>query len=269
MNSKIFMITLVILMSSSLWLSACENSDDEFSKVWTPIIAYLETGKSFAIIDASVDINEWYKQEIAHITKDFEDNKSRGIEKKKFFHDAITEKNKSIVPQGLTRGSNHRRDAEDALRFVMEKSVSAPKNIANFEEGDQIGFCFGRALMLHYLLLRAGVLPKDLAKIFAVGTFNVGDQFWRFHVAVMVNAEEGLLIVDPLYGNVATLDEWTSNVSSLDINYPYPRARFYITDAKKFMPQAGVYDLSLMGTPALKAYFFALGREIHDLEFKE
>jgi hypothetical protein len=133
------------------------------------------------------------------------------------------------------------------------------ENPENYKEGGQVGFCFGRALYLHYLLLKSGVPQNELAKIFVLGELKFGDTFWRFHVALMVRDKaQGFLVVDPLVGEVIGYREWMEKNAAYDVKAPNGRSRFYVTDARKFMPAFGEYDAAQLKEPVLRKYFEGL-----------
>lgn len=150
--------------------------------------------------------------------------------------------------------------AEAVLNTIATHPVTSPSNAHQYDKGEQIGFCFGRALAVHYLLLKAGVSPCDIFKIFAMGALMVHHQIWHFHVAVVVrDAEHGLFVVDPSFAQVLSITVWMKEVERYDMKYPHPTTKFYMTDPRKFLPSPGPYDAAIMGGPLLCDYFTLLG----------
>ncbi len=152
--------------------------------------------------------------------------------------------------------TTYRRQAEIVLASVTQHPVAGIAATAPRERSGEIGYCFGRALLAHYLLLKAGVPSSDLIKVFALGELMMQGQFWRFHVAVGVrDATHGFLMVDPLHPMVLPVAEWLKRTAGYDIKQPLSRVRFYPTDPRKFLPAFGVYDLKQLKEPHLRAYF--------------
>jgi hypothetical protein len=243
----------------------CENTRnkrshvDEFRQIWSRAIAVLNQGSEDGMLLRD-DLKRMYADELAAIEEQWLAKTNAPMNKHAFFHAHVAQANERSLAGLSTHAA---RDSEliaaDVLAEVEAHPVASSSSVKNYKGGDQIGFCFGRALLVHYLLLKAGVAPRDITKIFALGEFLVGGQFWHFHVAVMIN---GSVVVDPLYGEPASLDAWLKNVAGLDIKRPMSRARFFVTDARKFMPTSGAYEIDLLSPPELKPYFLDLGRSL-------
>lgn len=156
---------------------------------------------------------------------------------------------------------------ELAAKIISETRQNPVANLAsvkNYEQGGQIGFCFGRALLVHLLLRQAGVKQAHLAKIFNVGQLLVEKQLWQFHVAVMIrDSKAGYLVVDPMHSKPLAYQEWIAINSAYDIKGKYSRARFYITEARKFLPNYPDYSLTQLEDPALKPYFDDLFKSLN------
>ncbi len=128
----------------------------------------------------------------------------------------------------------------------------------------EIGYCFGRALLAHWELLRAGVPQSEIVKVFAMGDLNLEGQFWKFHVATGVRDRgHGLLMIDPLQSKVLPIEEWVVRVQDYDVKRPFSRIRFYLTDPRKFLPSGGMYGLNELNDPILHAYFARLGKSLN------
>lgn len=146
--------------------------------------------------------------------------------------------------------------AQNIIDAVEANPVTSSQAVYDFEDGSQIGFCFGRALVIHHMLLKAGVKQEDMRKVFAVGELMFSNQMWNFHVAVMLRDAGGAwMVVDPLQQSPMPLSEWSAAVSSYDIKNPFPRVRYYIADVRKFVPGGGIYNREALAHVSLSAYF--------------
>lgn len=180
-----------------------------------------------------------------------------------FFHEQIQKLNEKTLSQLEAAAKSHkelpkdfRKAAELALDKIHQNPVLSLDGIMNYPDARQIGFCFARALLLHYFLLQEGVGPENLAKIFVLGQLRVQKQFWNFHVAILVrDSKSGFLVVDPLHPKALEYKQWMSIKAGYDIKSPLSRARFYITDARKFMPAFAAYSQEHFEIPVLKNYF--------------
>lgn len=260
-----------------VWLVSCAQirtkKIDEFRTLWWPILTYLDQVSPRAET-LTLDLANKYKQEIkdigARCPQNLHDKNHRREQHACFYHEI--EKLNALEMKGLEDESRARKsfldNAKEVLSAVEDHSMASSKRVFAYQEGGQIGFCFGRALLVHYLLLKAGVPNQDILKIFALGDFLLGGQVWRFHVAVMVREGQGYLVVDPLYGEVADSKDWMSNIASLEIKHPFSRARFFITDPRKFMPESGKYTVESLSQPELKSYFRDLAMEISPINLR-
>lgn len=274
---------LLLSTMVSLWLLGCagivqkKSSGEDFARMWSPIISYLnqEPGAQNEIIGyPSEDLMLKNEAEIKSIEDSWrklsrKDPVNELKQKNQFFHHEVSTLNQATL-EPITR-KNHQSEpplkdyqaiAKEILKAIESSTVASSKNVHVYDQGDQIGFCFGRALLVHYLLLKAGVPQKDMFKIFALGDLLVGGQFWRFHVAVVVRGHAGFMVVDPLAGVPMVVSDWVAEVSRLEVKSPLHRARFYVTDPRKFLPASGIYQLSSLLEPELKLYFQNLGAEI-------
>lgn len=183
-----------------------------------------------------------------------------------FFHQEIQALNAptlAALDKAPKTTADHRKAADAALARVAANPVAKLESIQSYDQGGQVGYCFGRALLVHLFLRQAGVPQADIAKIFTVGELMVERQLWRFHVAVMVrDAAAGYLVVDPLQGKVLPYGEWVQANALYDIKGKLSRARFYVTDPRKFLPSFGAYDVKRFDEPALKRYFDDLGKSL-------
>ncbi len=276
----------VLCFSSILWilLLSCslkntKDDDNDFDALWRPIIQRLNENpknQSSLLLSPATDLLEQNRLELAEINaewllshrRDLDKNELRKKENK-FFFDHVYALNEKLTltleerAKSEPEHKNYRALAEKILLSIESNPVSSSAGTYAFEMGEQIGFCFGRALLAHYLLLKSGVPEDDILKIFSIGELKVHRQFWNYHIAIMVrDSEEGFIVVDPLQSQIIGYHEWIANNHRYAVKYPMSRVRFYVSDPRKFMPTAGSYSLEAISHPALKEYFFKLGLEI-------
>ncbi len=159
---------------------------------------------------------------------------------------------------------NYRPQAELTLAQIRDNPVARVENVMHYDPSGQIGFCFGRALLIHHQLLKAGVKAQHMARIFVVGQLLLEKQLWQFHTAILVrDAKEGFVVIDPLQPKLMGYREWMTTNAAYEIKGRYSRARFYVTDPRKFLPGATRYDLKQLEHPALKEYFAALAKQMN------
>lgn len=262
-------LALVLCALSLTWIQSCviiekkSTNSDEFPRLWSSVIDELnqEVTNSHLLKD---DLHALYADELSQIAILFQNIKAT-TNKNIFFHEHLMKANELSFDKlgfDMKSSKNSMHLAAKILAQIETHPIASSKYIRAYDADEQIGFCFGRALLAHYLLLKAGIKAQDIQKVFALGEFRLGGQFWRFHVAVMIESPEGYIVIDPLYGEPALLKDWCKNVSSLDVKQPLSRARFYFTDPRKFMPSTASYALELLSPPELKPYFLDLGRSL-------
>jgi len=243
---------------------------------WEKILATLNQDPKSSgafIVDIGTDLSKKYDAELSAITTEWKVNGDKSGDVKvlrakqnKFFHDRIEELNaptiaaleKSAVP-----ATDRRAIAEKVLATIAASPVAKVENVMTYDRTGQVGFCFGRAMYVHYLLLQAGVKPEEVARIFVLGDLRVGELMWKFHTAILVrDPRDGYLVVDPLQPKPMGYRDWMKANAALEIKEPNSRARFYVTDPRKFLPAYGKYDLAQLNDPLLKKYFDSLRREM-------
>ncbi len=155
--------------------------------------------------------------------------------------------------QGITQ-----KQAEQVLASIHQHPVVGPKSSRKYDTWDQmIGYCFGRAAYIHWDLLRRGVTPEKIGKIFAVGGLRqkISNGFhWDYHMATIVRAVDDWWVIDPLIGKIMKVDPWMTDVNQMAANSP-SRLRFYFTDAIKLHPIPGAYSLERLLIPEYRGYF--------------
>lgn len=189
-----------------------------------------------------------------------------------YFHRRVQELNAKSFASFGTEASAHKpaskRLSDLAVKILSEvksNPVAKLEAAQAYDPSGQVGFCFGRALLVHHSLLKAGMKPNQISKIFVSGQLRVEHRMWNFHVAVVAgDEEEGFLVIDPLFAKPMTLHDWKNLTAAYDIKGRLSRARFYFADARKFLPSSGAYSLELLRNQYLKSYFDDLGRSISE-----
>lgn len=146
--------------------------------------------------------------------------------------------------------------ANEVFRILSTNRVSRVDAVGRYDRNGDVGFCFGRAAMVHYLLLKHGIAPERIAKIFVVGRLLYFGRVWEFHVATMVLGEKGQWwVIDNLYDRVQPHFDWMKRVHELDAMSQWPQLRFYVTDPRKFQPALGKYNRAQFEIPLLRPFF--------------
>jgi hypothetical protein len=180
-------------------------------------------------------------------------------ERHRRLHERMARKN-GEVRERLTKGAvgypEGERIAHKVYAALASNEVAKVDAVARYDRDGDLGFCFGRAAMAHYLLLREGVPPERIAKIFAIGRLRHGDRLWEFHMATLVMGPKGRWwVVDSLFDRLLPHGEWMDRTAGLDINPSLPQLRFYVTDPRKFQPGYGGYEEAHFRIPELNRYF--------------
>ena len=147
--------------------------------------------------------------------------------------------------------------ASEVLKmFKNHPVISDPASLKYDTPMRQIGYCFGRAAFAHWELLRRGVSPASIGKIFAIGGMFYERKGWSFHVATIVRSTEGgWLVIDSLQNQILTPQAWAKEVSKWAMNNDSSNLRYYFTDPLKFIPTAGAYTSKNLNSHYYKGYF--------------
>lgn len=262
---RTFMVFFLILLGLS------EDADARSS--WKPYLKELNqeapasSSRYLHAIDS--DLLQTYKNEIRDLdalwSKEIPPKSADANRlKNEFYHKRLEEMNDQSF-QLLSKGApvDRKALAEKVLREVHKNPIANLEATQAYDPSGQLGFCFGRALLVHYLLLKAGVKQEDISKVFLAGQLRVAGRMWNFHVAVVVRSgPQKYLVVDPLFEKPMTLEDWRAKTSAFDIKGKYSRARYYVTDARKFLPEAGIYSEKVLESEHLKKYFDDLRRTL-------
>ena len=115
-------------------------------------------------------------------------------------------------------------------------------------EEAQIGYCFGRAMYYHLVLLKMGVPKNFIRKIWIVGpiaTRSDNKLIWGFHVATVVYTKDrGWVTIDTNEVKPEPVKDWYASNSSRSID---KKARIYVTNASKFGVSIETYNKVQLG----------------------
>jgi hypothetical protein len=141
---------------------------------------------------------------------------------------------------------------------VKTHKVTDTSNNKNYDPYGDIGFCFGRAFYVHYLLRKLNVKQHNIVKVFVVGRLKYLGKLWNFHMATAFKNKQGWWVVDTLFEKPLSLKEWAIRAGGFGIKRDMSQARIYITDPRKFQPAYGAYTSELLSIKELKQYFSRL-----------
>ncbi len=124
--------------------------------------------------------------------------------------------------------------------------VVSPEQAHKYEPVDiRIGYCFGRAMYAHLMLLKLGLQKESILKVWAIGKAKTPEVTWDFHVATLTyTPEQGWIAIDPYFGHAMPAVQWMQNMSAMNIN---KRMRFYVTSPQKFSMGVGKYNPGQLG----------------------
>ncbi|MES3039127.1 MAG: hypothetical protein V4736_14565 [Bdellovibrionota bacterium] len=147
--------------------------------------------------------------------------------------------------------------AELLHKLIQIHPITSESGTAKYDtKFRMIGYCFGRATYVHQELLRRGVDPASIAKMFALGGLYYKGAFWDFHVATLVKSTDGgWWAIDGLGTEVRKLDDWAKETLKLSMDPKNPTTRFYLSDAAKFHPTPGPYSEEKLYSKYYNGYF--------------
>lgn len=184
---------------------------------------------------------------------------------KKYWTKVPSQKNLDLQNSKIRNGVGPYSPTSEApalAKNILAKLLSPPisqLDITHQSYKQRIGFCFGRALTAHWLLIKAGVKQHNMAKIFALGPIIFKSTVWEYHMATMFRAENGSWwILDPLYHTPLQVRVWMDKVEKLSSKKKNPRMAFYVTDPRKFRPDTVFYREKDFQDPLMAPYFAEL-----------
>lgn len=131
--------------------------------------------------------------------------------------------------------------SKNEAKMIYKMLVTQPqvKNHAHYDPEFTIGFCFGRAMIVHGIARNAYVKAGDqtvskknvpVRKIWVTGAMGQ----WKHHVATMVAASEanvGFWVIDNYVGSVMSAKSWMARLTS---EFPAANVMFNVTRANRF-----------------------------------
>lgn len=146
--------------------------------------------------------------------------------------------------------------AEAVRASISSHPIAGETALKGYDPKDKVGFCFGRAAYVHWELLRRGLPPGSVGKVFALGPLKSRGEIWDFHVATVAKGPgKTWWVLDNLAPTVMPVEEWILHTQKLDRDPKNPTTRFYFADAAKFQPHFGAYAKEQFEIGYLKAYF--------------
>ena len=149
-------------------------------------------------------------------------------------------------------------DVNSAFLALAHNPVAGHNPLQFYNESNETGFCFGRALFVEKMLEKR-VPAASLRKVFIIGELSDGHVIWDYHVATMFIDQSGKkYMIDTLFDEVFELDTWYKKMSKYTINPKNPLFRIYFAEASKFQARAGTFQSSDVFNPIYSNYFFDL-----------
>lgn len=114
--------------------------------------------------------------------------------------------------------------------------VGGQENYEKYDPEGCIGFCFGRATVVHIEGLRRKIHPEAIRKIWSVGPTKFGGEssdVWDYHVATIFKAkgEEKWWVADSNNESSISIDQWIKGEFSTSTD---GRLMLFVTDARRF-----------------------------------
>lgn len=164
----------------------------------------------------------------------------------------LTKLQKTAVTQGLTR-----EQASTLRDLLVQHPITGDLGIKKYsQKNSTLGFCYGRATLAHMELLRRGVSPQNIRKIFVLGEMRYQKEIWTLHVATIVAKKGGgWWVLDGLFDQVYELKDWYKKMLTIAINTDDPVIRIYEADPVKFLPISGAYNEKDMYRPEYNGFF--------------
>lgn len=168
-------------------------------------------------------------------------------------------------------------EAMSIYRGMSDSKVH--RNHDCYDPAGKIGFCFGRATIAHMEAIIRGVHPDAIRKIWIAGDMGK----WGHHVATMIKAEKGWLVLDTNLGRVVETEEWIKTYMPMRVsgakdimifstqagrfgpydNQPYNAINLFNTNSEDFNKAKDYYR------GYFHDYFESLDNAAEDPAFKE
>lgn len=137
-------------------------------------------------------------------------------------------------------------EAQVLIPFVQGHEVAGREAGPRYQrENVEIGYCFGRATLMHLLLLRLGLQKESILKVWAVGPMSAGNLTWGFHVSILAYVRgQGWMALDPNEAQPQALRSWMIKFANQNSD---KKLRFYITEPDRFTVDIKKYNRLQMG----------------------
>ena len=205
------------------------------------------------------DLFQTYNSEFKDLKLAFHEKSRVSSELQKKNISELHEFYKSTSPKPLISsgdGSLKPQQASEILNSIAVHPVIGDKVAIKYDPTQEIGFCFGRAAYVHIELLRRGIAPQHIAKVFVMGGLFLDGIGWDFHVATIARDNAGAWwAIDSLFKTPLPLEDWMYEVSKWDANQKFPALRFYFTNPLKFQALKGSYDSGHFYSEVYRKYF--------------
>jgi len=180
---------------------------------------------------------------------------SRLQKKNKTLIDEMNNFAKLEAPKGLSQ-----EQAGQILDLMRDHPVVGIQALRKYDTWNHsIGFCFGRAAFVHWELLRRGVKPESIGKIFLIGNLKVDlktGAFWEYHMATVVRDQnQSWWVIDPLVNQILNVEDWMQAMKAWALNSKQPEFSLYFADAIKMLPIPGAYSSEKLFFPDYRGYF--------------
>jgi hypothetical protein len=159
----------------------------------------------------------------------------------------LIEKNKFVLTQLKNSAPSSKSltevQAAKLRQFLIQHPIAGDSALDKYSKTNStVGYCFGRATLAHVELLRRGVDPKSIRKIFVIGEMKYTLDIWELHVATIVKKTGGgWWVLDGLFNKTLEVQDWYKEILKIAVNTAHPKIRLYLTDPVKFLPITGAY----------------------------
>lgn len=183
---------------------------------------------------------------------------------------------KILIDSPSTKTSLTSDERGKLLHHVYNHPVASFEALAKYDKqptgigNREIGFCYGRAMAVFLGARRMGLADDKIQKIFITGDLRNSEVRWRFHMATLVQGDDGKwYVIDPLmvslgHAGVVDPDFWMDKVKrKYDLHDGQDDSRFYVTDTRSIMADMSV----IPATRAIEGQSELLGERLINATF--
>ncbi len=125
-----------------------------------------------------------------------------------------------------------KKQADLVVDSEQHHPVVGGANYSQYDPTGCLGFCFGRATIVHLEAIRRKVHPSALRKIWVVGSMN--QRTWDYHVTTIVKAaDQSWWSLDSNHGEALPVKEWIA-LQAKDSDDG--KLMVFVSDARRFSP---------------------------------